>query len=222
MRVPYLMVFGALFLGVMRPAWADEAVSSPPMGVVVRLEAGLAKTQSTDWAMGGDLGETPVLGVAAGYRVNRFLRLELGFNDRSDLEYQGKDGTFQVAGNGHNRSLMGTAVVDLPVFEKVVPYIGLGAGRSWTTIETADYSQGALTGTRDGRSTSTWAWQWVAGVGIQLAPSIFADLGFRYFDAGTVKLGDVGQVAGVAGTFTNAQQGQLKTKEGLLGIRFEF
>lgn len=215
----FFLTVSAVFIAV---TMANGARAEDDFGAMIRVEAGLTDTRSTDWAMGGDLGRSPVLGLAGGWRFNRYFRLEMELNDRSDLEYSGRDGTFNVSGRARNRTLMANAFADIPVSDWLVPYVGVGFGRSWTNIKSADYASTTTTGIRDGDHIHTWAWQWMVGVGIPVTEALAIDIGYRHLDAGMAKLGDVGQVGGVSGSFANAQQGQLKANEWLIGVRYEF
>lgn len=192
------------------------------LGLILHVDVGMMDTDSAGWKMGGDVGSGPVWDLGAGYRFNDYFRAEIAYAHRSGLEYSGTDGTYTVSGKARNSAAMATLYVDVPVAENVVPYVGIGAGRSWTKTEEAAYASGGLSGTRDGDSHATWAWQAVAGVGLRATRNVVFDIGYRYFDGGKIQLGDKGRIAGVSGTFSNAQHGELTSHELLSGIRFEF
>ena len=60
------------------------------------------------------------------------------------------------------------------------PYVGFGIGWSSVTLDGKEYADGILVADYDDDDTS-FAWQFLAGLTFEIAPSIELDLGYRYF-----------------------------------------
>ena len=211
------------FCVVCAMAWAGSAMAAERQsGMVVRVETGGARTADVDWNMGGDLGSSHVYGAAVGWRVSPIFRAELAYAHRPDFHYSGRDGTYNVSGNAANDTYMANLYADLFTFGRLTPFVGIGGGRSVTTLDSADYVSGAVSGSRNGTTSTTWAWQGIAGAGFAVTDWLSVDASYRYVHAGRVRLENTGQVAGVSGTFSHDQAGTLSISEFIVGLRAEF
>ena len=82
-------------------------------------------------------------------------------------------------------------------------------------------SSGGQTGRLDGDHRYDFAWQAGAGVGIQIMPKLFVDVGYRYVDLGKVQTGTTGTL-GNASFSGSAAEGNLNAHEVQVGLRLSF
>ena len=112
-----------------------------------------------DWSGGSDDSDI-AFGGGLGYKYSDYWRADLR------IDYAGK---FDVGGGADLG--FGTVLVngyfDIPISQQLSPYLGVGAGYGWTTLDPGP--------DRDG-----FAYALMAGVGADLTQQITLDLGYRY------------------------------------------
>ena len=170
-------------------------------------ESGKQKFSDNVW--GGSLA----YGVKSGA-----VRTELELNIKQDAEkkisgsWSEGEGDDAVSGvettklSVENNSVMINAYYDINTGTKLTPYVGAGIGMAHLKA-TAKYDDG-----KDSKSKNNFAWQVGAGVAYALTDNVVLDAGYRYTDAGDVKISD--------GESTNKYEAQ--SHEFLLGARYSF
>lgn len=158
----------------------------------------------------GSSGKSAVVEGAVGFGSDLTLfgfRAEAAVTARPGLKFSAnglvKSVPTTASLKGQQYAAMGNVYLDLPVPFLVKPYVGGGAGVAHTTI--------------DGSSTN-FAWNVMAGVGIKLLPLTDVDLMVRHFDAGHVS----GALRPASATSTLSYSSTLGANEALLGVRVGF
>ncbi len=143
------------------------------------------------------------------------VRTELELNIKQDAEKkfsevsedEGDDAGVETTKlSVENNSVMINAYYDINTGTKLTPYVGAGIGMAHLKA-TAKYDDG-----KDSKSKNNFAWQVGAGVAYALTDNVALDAGYRYTDAGDVKISD--------GESTNKYEA--KSHEFLLGARYSF
>jgi OmpA-OmpF porin, OOP family len=122
--------------------------------------------------VGLDIDETPVFGAKIGYSHPRLKALEL------ELEYSYLNPDINdhagVAGDMKVNNIMFNIIGKMP-FGIVHPYGGIGLGVSYYDISEKDNSG------IGGQDDTSYAWQLLTGVEMDLANNLAVDIGYRYF-----------------------------------------
>jgi len=132
-----------------------------------------------------DLENGGMLGVKFGYipPAARFLALEIELNgmwndyDRQVVFTTPFTGTEE--GDATLANFMFNLLFRYPE-GRFHPYAGFGIGWSTVNLDGREYADGVLVASYDDDDTS-FAWQFLAGLALEIAPSIDLDLGYRYF-----------------------------------------
>jgi OmpA-OmpF porin, OOP family len=165
------------------------------------------------------LNEGFVADVAAGYDFGRLrLEAEVAYR-RSDVRHTTIDSggtnypslTGQSTANGDVAALawMANGTVDILPQSRITPYIGIGIGGA--VIQLENYA--ALGTTFVSHSDVEVAYQGIAGVRYQIAPSVSMALDYRFFSTTTPKLHDT-----KSGSFST----QYRSHNLILGIAYHF
>lgn len=173
-----------------------------------------------------DIGEAWIAGVGVGYRFSPRLRADVTASYRSGFKLDAVDAapsTYSADITSYN--VMVNGYVDFPLqrTKTVVPYVGAGVGYARNKID--DISNPNLppippgTSTLPGGTKSGLAWQVSFGVGIQLAPKVMLDLGYRYLDSGKIET-SAGNVTGFFAQPYDGATGNLRAHELQVGVRF--
>ncbi|MGH6844347.1 MAG: outer membrane beta-barrel protein [Methylocella sp.] len=167
-------------------------------------------------------------GIGGGYKVNNYFRTDLILDYRSQIHAVGDGATncFINVDNptplqpnprpatciGHSDSeihrwdLLANGYLDLGTWDGFTPYIGAGAGVTWSRINQSvkftfnGFPCQAMCGFTDGSNIVTFAdfdhsqssmiyrfaWAVMAGVSIAMTDHALLDVGYRYLDLGTV------------------------------------
>ena len=191
----------------------------------------------------GNFGTAPLIEGAVGHDIFPWLRGELALSHLWNANFSGQAnfsgvaiGQQPVSGRVRSTAFMVNGYVDLlsAVRQNNGPfstYISGGVGLSHNEIDQMDYEfptlgPGDKTLVPSGDSTN-FAWSIGAGVAYEIRPGLTADLGYRYFDRGTVNT-DVGDIqiirTGAPDNFievggTNAA---LRTNEVTFSLRYNF
>jgi opacity protein-like surface antigen len=168
---------------------------------------------------GDDSDTTVVPGVHFGAGLFSFLRADLGFNYRGNLDFttnsfQPPTPTFFYKTKiDHTYTLMASLYFEPIHLNKWTPYIGAGVGSAWIGSRTNDTVV-------EGKGEETnFAWQAEAGIQRELTEHLTLKLGYRYIDMGPTKipLSPIG---------TNVPGGSLKgtltAQEVTVGLRYSF
>lgn len=180
----------------------------------VNLDSGGLNTAGPHPNTGDDWDIMVVPGIHAGAELFRFLRADLGFNYRGNLDFTTNSfeppiPTYFYETDVDTYSLMFSLYLEPFHFKKWTPYVGAGIGSTWMDVRTDDTAvQGS------GYDTS-FSWQAEAGIQYELTKHFSLRLGYRYIDMGSF---DIALDGGSAGNFT----GDLTAHEVLFGVRYTF
>ena len=143
--------------------------------------------------------------VAYGVKTGA-VRTELELNMKQDAEKKLHEGNETTKVSMENASVMLNAYYDINTGTKFTPYVGAGIGYSHlkAKIHDVDYSES--------KSANNFTWQIGAGVSYALTDNLALDAGYRYTDAGDVKLH----------TEDSVNKFEAQSHEFLLGARYTF
>ncbi len=89
-------------------------------------------------------------------------------------------------------TMMLNAYRDLMTFGNFTPYVGVGVGMAYHTVESVSFTENPfLTNEIEGNSDLAFAWQVMAGVGYRLNERATLDVGYRYADLGKATSGRI-------------------------------
>lgn len=191
----------------------------------------------------GDFGTAPLIEGAVGIEVFPWLRGELALSHLWNADFNGQAnfsgvaiGQQPVSGRLRSTAFMVSGYIDLvsalgQTQGRFSPYVSAGAGVSHNRIDQMDYAfptlgPGDRTLVPAGESTN-FAWSVGAGISYEIREGLTADLGYRYFDRGTVNT-DVGDIrvirAGVPDNFIEigGTKAALRTNEVTFSLRYGF
>ncbi len=178
-------------------------------------------------------------GISGGYdfseRYGTPVRLELNYTARSEAK-SNKDREFNPgSANVMNleqktdmQTLMLNMWADLPTGTAFKPYVGGGIGVAFVDYNvnnTNNYYDGTKENFYSGsKSTTNFAWSLGAGVAYDVNPSFTLDLGYRYVNAGTVKVKSNTEPFTVSGEPANHVETETKVKSNELFLegRYRF
>ena len=155
--------------------------------------------------------------IGAGYDFGRFrVEQTLGYasNDLNakDLRAGG------LTGDGRTRSLSMTIAgyVDIPVTDRIVPYVGGGVGAA--RVETKLSGVNAATGDSSGFNGKDWGLMWHAdaGVGVRMSPKTTLEFGARYSQTSRLKYD------GLNAAIKTSYEPKLSSVSGTVGLRHLF
>lgn len=122
-------------------------------------------------ALGGDFGNGARGEIELGYRSNDF--------DEYSVDGYKSD----VGGDFSTLSLMGNAYFDFPVYGVIVPFIGGGVGVANINADWDDYGDD---------DDTVFAYQFMAGAGFAVSPTVKLDVQYRYFATSDPEFTDEG------------------------------
>lgn len=155
--------------------------------------------------------------IGVGYDFGRFrIEQTVGYS-RNDLKSGDlRDGGFDGDGRATALNVTVAGYVDLPITERIVPFIGggVGAARVKSNLSAVD----AVTRADSGFSGKDWGllWRADAGAGYRLAPATTLELGVRYTEIS--KLSYEGVSAGTDALY----KPKLSTVSATVGVRHVF
>ncbi|MFK7791221.1 MAG: outer membrane protein [Devosiaceae bacterium] len=176
-------------------------------------------------------------GVALGYRFNQWFRADISAEYRMRTAYDGLDrydadrnGSFADAGDGTNQYLadkseylvMANAFLDMGTYHGITPYVGAGAGVSYTMIDNMTDINTPQSSVAYGADNAEWAFAWAlhAGVGYEVNDRVTLDLGYRYLSLGDAASGDL-IASGGANNFLNPVEfNGITSHDVTLGFRY--
>lgn len=178
-----------------------------------------------------DVGTAAVLGLGAGVELAGFFRSELMFNYRTGYELDSIE-TFAIPGLGASadidnysfflNSYFDVVSLDLGSVE-ITPYLGGGVGLAINDTDKVRFEAPSFTTiVLDGNTTTQFAWNAAAGLGIGATENLTIDIGYRYVDLGSFESGTDARQGTVTGTFQKGVKGDLTAHEVLIGLRYRF
>ena len=200
---------------------ADEV----DQGIYLRLDTGSSFSRRAGGDVGNDVGTSAIFGGGIGYRFNQYFRSDMTLSYRNGYKV---DSSTVMEGQsyysrGDVKSLVGLANVYIePIkIDGVRPYVGGGLGFAHNTINDVTIEVAGLNGTLQGATSTSFAWQAGAGIGIDIVPNLTADIGYHYMDMGESKTGSHVNIAGwTSDNWTS--RGNLRAHELQLGLRYQF
>jgi outer membrane protein OmpA-like peptidoglycan-associated protein len=163
---------------------------------------------------------------SVGYGLGNGLRFEIegDYRDNKLNKLSTSRGAFPGGGDEQKMGAMVNALYDFNISPFFVPYVGAGAGYSWTFLKHAT-TYGATGGLRAEDWAGSFAYQGIAGVGVPIPaiPGLTLTAEYRFFG--------LGEDTSFHGAFYNAAGqatfGSLKTTTDynhsfLLGVRYAF
>lgn len=207
-------------------ARADDMNWNSPGGFYLRLDSGWSFSRDAGGDFDTDVGNSYVVGGGAGYRFNDYLRADvtIGYRGGYDIDAsQSVSGsTFAVNGDVSSLTGMVNAYVDVAKFGMFRPYVGGGIGVSRNKVSNLSASYLGVTGSVNDHSETSFAWQASAGVGVEVAPNVTVDVGYRYVDLGSMKTGDTVTIGGTSFGGAGSSDGDLRAHELQIGLRYNF
>lgn len=181
-----------------------------------RLKSGIADDSSDTVALAG---------VSAGVAFTGApVRVELEYAYRDSAKFSRDDNIGAGAGlparqamKVRSQSLMAYGFYDFKTGTRVTPFVSGGLGVSFNKAD-AHQTQPATGWDENftGETRAEFAWGVGAGVGVELAPSLSMDVGYRFVDLGEFSVGDMPP------TGDEDLSGRLRSHELYLGLRYAF
>lgn len=198
-----------------------------------------------------NFGDSPIVGAGVGVRLASWLRFDLTGEYRFSANVRAVDHLESVLTNpdglfegsttyrGRYTAIVGlaNAYIDLPKWSVVTPYIGGGIGfarNKFSGFETVsngsfhEFATGDVRSETEGgfagaKSTTSFAWALMAGVGIDLDEHATLDLGYRYVHLGSSLAVSTDIIDCSCGTIGSPLTGSdLESHEFRIGLRYEF
>lgn len=198
-----------------------------------------------------DVEGAPYIGGGIGVRLARWLRFDLTGEyrfsadisavDHLELNLSNPDGlmTASTSYSGEHTAFVGLAnvYIDLPKLHSITPYVGAGVGfarnkfsgfhttsyGSFEDFATGDVRSETTTGYAGAKTSTSFAWALMAGVGVDLDESTKLDIGYRYVHLGSDLAASTDIINCACGTTGSPLTGSdLDSHEVRIGLRFEF
>jgi OOP family OmpA-OmpF porin len=215
-----------------------------PQGMYLRLDTGYSWSTNAglkdvnpgrtcltcDSATLNNIGSSPFIGGGIGYRFNPMFRADLTAMHRGWYKLDSKDATGgTLRGDLRSTALMLNGYFDVPLkLGMVKPYVGAGVGWAHNSMDKIDYRysgnfDGNTSETDPASSSNGFAWQVMAGAGIEISENVTIDVGYRYFDGGKLIGGKgVATYSNTAPADIEGIKGGLQAHEVIVGLRFKF
>ncbi|MET0606563.1 MAG: outer membrane protein [Beijerinckiaceae bacterium] len=176
-------------------------------------------------------GNSMMLGLGLGYRLNSWFRADLTAEWRKDYDFSATNSGSNYV-NGYSderakfsaRTFMLNGYVDLGTWSGLTPYIGGGVGvtnkevKDWSTqvfCFTAFCTPTLAMNTLPDTSKTGASWAVMAGVAWEITPNLSLDIGYRYLSLGEITTNP--DSFGVS-----AKIGDVKINEVKAGFRYKF
>ncbi|KQP33931.1 porin [Methylobacterium sp. Leaf104] len=139
-------------------------------------------------------------GGGVGYQFNAFLRGDITGEYRGGSRLNFSDSTLETPTykylDYYNANLasvvvMANGYIDLGTWYGVTPYIGGGVGSAFHHVSGFNDIGPAGSGIAREKYSSTFAWSAQAGLAYSVTPNLKLELGYRYSNLGSVKLGAI-------------------------------
>ena len=169
-----------------------------------------------------DIQEAWVLGVKVGYTPPQLKYFSFEFEysyldpdiNRSVLG-QNRTGLVAVEGDVKLNNFMFNAIAKYPL-GRFHPYVGAGIGCSYTDMSATATQSGVINSASVGKDYTSFAWQLLTGVEIDIINNLSVDIGYRYF-ASEIEFGNNTEI-----DFENSTKIDFTTSMITLGLKFHF
>ncbi len=164
----------------------------------------------SDAGMGGALA----VGYDFDVKYNVPVRTELEFAMSDNIRNTDNSWGVPISGEVGINTLMLNVYYDFENSSKFTPYVGLGAGIAWVSME------GDIAGVADfsSKTQSNFAWNIGLGVAYDIAENFSADLGYRFAQFGDAKTKTL-TVGGVEG---HLEADTISAHQVMFGLRYTF
>lgn len=146
-----------------------------------------------------------LFGGAIGYQANEWFRGDISAEYRMRTAYDGLDrydtvdvdatwdGTNDYDADKSEIIVLANAFVDMGTYYNITPYVGAGAGVSYTMIDDMTDVNVPTNGVAYASGNGEWSFAWAlyAGVGFEVNDRVTLDLGYRYLSIGDAESGDL-------------------------------
>jgi opacity protein-like surface antigen len=179
-------------------------------GIIDRADSATGFPNPTD----NRLGKGATAGLGVGIKSS-WLRTDVTIDYATPMKYQG---TIATPGDTTAKIQPTTALIngylDLGTWYRISPYIGAGAGVSYTRV--SDYSSTGAPPFSGDINKNQWKFSWagMAGIAFAISHNLMADVGYRYLNIGDVS---TGSDAFGAMTFKNVAAHEVR-----VGVRWSF
>ena len=197
---------------------------------------------STVEILSSEFESSGLAGAAIGYRFNRWFRADLSAEYRMRAGYDGldrydgnNDGDFLDAGAGDDGTnqytadkseflVMANAFVDLGTYHGLTPYVGAGAGVSYTMIDNLTDTNVPQTSVAYAADNGEWAFAWAlhAGLGYEVNDRLTLDFGYRYLHVGDASSGDIIAYGGANLVDNPLEFNGISSHDFTMGFRWNF
>lgn len=169
--------------------------------------------------------------AGAGFKLNGFFRGDITVDHRFGADFSGRYTCQAPCGIGARQTFRDTAnlsattalvngYLDLGPFGPVTPYVGVGIGASYLSVE--DYRFRSVTTGERGRTgdRQDWnaAWALTAGVGFNVTDRIVVDVGYRFAALGDIRM----PAPRKSGRRGMVQINDITDQQVLVGVRYMF
>ncbi len=198
--------------------WTKDVYVRLDTGWGFAANAGIKQAGGTDTI--DDIGNSPLLGLGVGYRINPMFRTDLTFTYRGGFAIDDKVNGTAYDGDIDSYATMLNGYFDVPVdLGRFKPYVGFGIGWAHNKQDAQGATVAGVKETAPDGTANSFAWQAMLGTGFAITENLSLDAGYRYFDGGRLKW-DAGKTS--AGNDFNGAKGDLKSHEITLGLRYGF
>ena len=138
-----------------------------------------------------DRGNSAIVSIGIGAGLQPSLRGEIVLSYRPEYERRVDPGSsgFTVGSRSRLQTLSSLASLyyDFPIHSRFKPYVGAGVGVARNHLRVDSITSPGTNGIpSQTQSSNHFAWQLGAGVAYEIGPAVALDLGYRYFDGGSV------------------------------------
>ena len=178
-----------------------------------------------------DLGPAAVVGLGGGIELAGFFRGELMFDYRTGYEIDTVEDRFlpglAASADVDSYSLFLNAYFDVLSFDlsgvELTPYLGGGVGLAINDLDDTRFDEPGFSAIDlEGGTTTQFAWNAAAGLGIGVSESFTIDLGYRYVDLGRFESGRQARQGSSVDRFQQKVEGDLTAHEVLVALRYSF
>lgn len=168
-----------------------------------------------------DVGQSPVLQVGVGWRINPNFRTDVTFGYRPGFSIDDDDAVpSHFTGDITSMALMLNGYYDFSA-SWGKPYVGAGIGWASNKLDNVvnTFPGGSITA--QGRTWTGFAWSLMAGIGFPMGGNMMLDVGYRYIDLGKIESGSGTATDSTFGPFPySGLSGNLRAHELMVGLRF--
>ena len=213
------------------PVFADDKT-----GFYVGAEAGWSWSQNTKFSdenptntvntigpnrsLNTSAGDSPLVGVKAGYRIHDMFRTDVSATYRGGYSVSASNaanGVSAYKADVTNWTAMLNGYVEPITLGKFKPYVGAGVGAAINSASNGVFNGGGANNKLDDRTQTNFAWQASVGTAYNLTEHVALDVGYRYLDAGKISIGGNSTL-----NDSRSKGDSLSASEVTAGIRYGF